>query len=300
MLVRSSPWQKGLLVVLYCQGFWLFTSRLQTSLHLVPPAPRRTLAAQAGWTAIRRLLGPPRHGSSPSGVGAGRQRSDMDNELTTLGIREKGGYPQLFGISAADRLQHMLIIGKSGTGKTTLARNMAVHDIEHFRGVAFVDPHGDEAERLLDEVPRGRADHLVYFDAADQGHPPGLNLLEAVDPADRPLVVASIVAIFKALWADSWGPRLEYILANSIATLLEVPAKKGGATLLGIPRLLTSEGYRAWVLSFVRDPRVLSFWQVEFEGWGERLQAEATSPVLNKTGRLLLSPVLRNILGQVT
>lgn len=223
----------------------------------------------------------------------------MDTTPTPIGMRERGGYPELFGISPRDRLQHLHLLGKSGSGKTTLMRNLLIGDVEAGRGVAFVDPHGDEAERLLDEIPASRTDGFVYFDAADQAHPVGLNLLEAVAPSRRALMTASVVAAFKALWSESWGPRLEYILANAVAALLEVPPEKGGATLLGVPRLLIDEAYRVWVLAQVRDPRVLSFWQGEYEGWGARLQAEATAPVLNKAGRLLLSPMLRNILGQV-
>ena len=180
-------------------------------------------------------------------------------EHARLGIREIYGDPAFFGLSEEDRRQHLYLIGKSGSGKTTLLRNMLIADIEAGRGVCLLDPHGDEAERLLDEIPSWRADDVVYWDVSDQHHPLSLNLLEAVAPDARSLVANNVVATFSHLWADFWGPQSEYVLLNAVLALLEFPIHKGGASLLWVSRMLTDENYRAVVLSYVTDPRVLSF-----------------------------------------
>jgi hypothetical protein len=216
-----------------------------------------------------------------------------------IGVREGFGEARLFGIGEDDKRQHVYCIGKSGTGKSTLLRNLIVQDIEAGRGVGLIDPHGDLAEEILELVPRRRTDDLIYLDAGDLEHPVGINLLEQVADDERHLVVSNVVSTFRHLWAESWGPRSEYILANAVAALLEFPAEKGGATLLGVPRMLVDEHFRARVLSYVTDPRTRAFWELEFEAWPERLRAEAAAPLENKAGRLVASPVLRHILGQV-
>ena len=47
----------------------------------------------------------------------------------------------------------MAVIGKTGTGKTTLLKSLIVQLIESGHGVGLIDPHGDLAEELLDFVP---------------------------------------------------------------------------------------------------------------------------------------------------
>jgi len=212
-----------------------------------------------------------------------------------IGERQGWGDPLPFGISAADRRQHVYIIGKTGSGKTTLLHNLIVQHIALGHGVGLIDPHGDLAEELLHHIPPNRADHLVYFNPGDLEFPTGLNLLANVAPDDRHLVASGIVGAFKGLWRDSWGPRLEYILYNAIVALLDC----GNSTLLGVNRLLTDEAYRARVIRQVRDPFIRSFWADEYSNYDPRFQREAIAPIQNKIGQFLLNPVVRNILGQV-
>jgi hypothetical protein len=162
-------------------------------------------------------------------------------------------------------------------------------------GVGLIDPHGDLAEDLLNHLPPHRADHLVYFNPGDLDFPVGLNLLANVPPDERHLVASGIVGAFKGIWRDSWGPRLEYILYNAVAALLDCQ----NTTLLGVNRLLTDERYRAWVVRQVQDPFIRDFWEHEFAGYDPRFQREAIAPIQNKLGQFLQSPVIRNILGQV-
>lgn len=205
-----------------------------------------------------------------------------------------------FGISVADRRRHVYVIGKTGSGKSTLLRNLVVQDIEAGRGLMLLDPHGDLAEELLDYIPPRRTEDVIYVAPADLSHPVGFNLLEQVPPDDRPLVAASIVATFKHLWRDSWGPRLEYVLYNTIAALLDYPPSRGGVSLLGVPRMFTDPEYRTRVVREIQDPRTRAFWTQEFETYPERFAAEVVSPIQNKVGALLAAPAVRNMLGQAT
>jgi hypothetical protein len=209
-----------------------------------------------------------------------------------IGERQGWGEPQRFGISQVDQRQHIYVIGKTGSGKTTLLRNMIVQHLDLGHGVGVIDPHGDLAEELLQHIPPSRADHLCYFNPGDLEFPVGLNLLANVAPDDRHLVASGIVGAFKSIWRDSWGPRLEYILYNSIAALLDCE----NTTLLGVNRLLTDDTYRAWVVRQIKDPFIREFWADEFEGYDERFRREAIAPIQNKLGQFLLNPVVRNIM----
>ena len=219
----------------------------------------------------------------------------MNDTPITIGERDGWGGPQPFGISAVDERQHIYIIGKTGSGKTTLLRNLILQHIMRGHGVGLIDPHGDLAEELLNHIPPARADHLVYFNPGDIEFPIGLNLLANVASDDRHLVASGIVSAFKGIWRDSWGPRLEYILYNAVAALLECE----NTTLLGVNRMLTDDKFRARVIRQIEDPFIRGFWAEEYAGYDERFRREAIAPIQNKLGQFLLNPVVRNILGQV-
>jgi len=201
-----------------------------------------------------------------------------------------------FGIKRDDRRRHMYIIGKTGMGKTVLLENLAISDIEAGEGVAIVDPHGEFAQRVLDFVPSNRVNDVIYFNPADRDHPVAFNVMENVDPQVKHLVASGLVGVFQKIWADTWGPRLEYVLRNSILALLEYP----GSTLLGIMRILVDKDYRKKVVAKVTDPVVKSFWNDEFSKYPDRFQAEAVNPIQNKVGQFLSSSLIRNIVGQTT
>jgi hypothetical protein len=219
----------------------------------------------------------------------------MNHDTIQLGIREAWGQTVPFGISLPDLRQHIYVIGKTGSGKTTLLRNMIIQHIALGHGVGLIDPHGDLAEELLNHIPRWRTDHLVYFNPSDLEFPVAMNLLANVPKDERHLVASGIVGAFKSIWPDSWGPRMEYILYNAIAALLDCQ----NTSLLGVNRMLTDENYRAWVIRQIKDPFIKEFWEHEFAGYDERFRREAIAPIQNKLGQFLLNPVIRNILGQV-
>ncbi|MFA6428010.1 MAG: CxxC-x17-CxxC domain-containing protein [Candidatus Buchananbacteria bacterium] len=200
-----------------------------------------------------------------------------------------------FGIKRRDRRQHMYVIGKSGVGKSTMLENMIVSDIMRGEGVAVVDPHGDLAEKIMQYIPSWRINDVAYFNPADLSFPVAFNPLESVDEAQKHLVASGVVGVFKKIFAESWGPRLEYLLRNAILALLDYP----GSTLLGIMRILVDKGYRAKVLEKVKDPVVKSFWVDEYAKYPDRFQVEAVAPIQNKVGQFLSNFLIRNIVGQV-
>ncbi len=215
-------------------------------------------------------------------------------EVTPFAVTDFRNTPRKFGIKLDDRRRHVYIIGKTGMGKSVLLENMITSDIRAGHGVAVTDPHGDLVEKIIDLVPSHRVNDVVYFNPADVDFPLAFNPLESVDPKYRHLVASGLVGVFKKIWADSWGPRLEYILRNAILALLEYP----NSTLLGIPRILVDKYYRKRVLEKVADPVVRSFWIDEYDNYNEKFRSEAISPIQNKIGQFLSSAIIRNIVGQ--
>ncbi|MFH0830439.1 MAG: type IV secretion system DNA-binding domain-containing protein, partial [Parcubacteria group bacterium] len=200
-----------------------------------------------------------------------------------------------FGIKRDDRRKHVYLIGKTGMGKTTMLQNMIIGDIYAGNGVAIVDPHGDVSEDILDFIPDNRVNDVVYFNPADLDYPIAFNVFERVSDEHKDLVASGLVGVFKKLYAESWGPRLEYILRNTLLALLDYPQ----ATLLGVLRILVDKKYRNDVLEKIEDPVVKSFWLDEFANYNEKFRTEAIAPIQNKVGQFLSSTVIRNIVGQV-
>ena len=193
------------------------------------------------------------------------------------------------------RTKHVHVIGPTGSGKTTLLLNMIIQDMRKGSGFAVIDPKGDLSWEILKYVPVGRFDDVVLFDPTDRERPVGFNVLEAVEPEQRSLAASQVVLIFKKLFYDSWGPRLEHILRFSVLTLLEVPR----ATLIDIPYLLIDREYRERLLVYVTNPIVRDFWEGEFrEITRGRDYIVTIEPILNKVGPWLAYPEIRNIVGQ--
>ena len=223
--------------------------------------------------------------------------ADLDKEsrqqITFIGKTEFKNKMTTFGIKRPDRGRHVYIIGKTGTGKSTLIANMAIEDIRKGEGVAVIDPHGDLIQTLLQYIPRHRLNDICYFNPADPDYDYPLNILEVGNKAQQELVASGIVSIFHKLYANSWGPRLEHILRNTLLTLTGVP----GTTLADVPRILTEKGYRQQIVSQIKSPTLHNFWKNEFEPMGDRLRQEAISPILNKVGQFVSSPLIRKIVS---
>ncbi len=218
----------------------------------------------------------------------------INSEITTFAETTFRNRKIKFGIKTDDRRRHMYLIGKTGMGKSTILENMIVADIRAGKGVAVVDPHGDLAEKVMQYIPTERIKDIIYFNPTDTEFPIAFNIVEAVDIKVRHLVASGLVGVFKKLWADSWGPRLEYILRNAILAVLDYP----NSTLLSVIQMLSDKAYRKKVMAEVKDPVVKSFWLKEFASYADKFASEAVSPIQNKVGQFLSSSLIRNIVGQ--
>lgn len=197
-----------------------------------------------------------------------------------------------FGIKRADRRAHMYLIGKTGVGKSTLLESLIRQDIERGEGVAVFDPHGDLVTRVHSSLPVGRT--ALFLNLSDPALAVRFNPFAGVAPEKRPLASANLVEIFKKIWADSWGPRLEHLMRNAFLVLLDYP----GGTLADIPRLLEDKTFRLAVVGYATNEQVRTFWQGEYERYPPAMRAQVTAPVENKVGAFLSDPrVLRLVSG---
>jgi len=217
-----------------------------------------------------------------------------NKDMTYLGQATFRDKNVLFGIKRRDRRQHVYILGKSGTGKSSLMFNMIIQNIANGDGVCMVDPHGENVEAVLSAIPPHRVKDVVYFNPADTDFHIGFNVLETVDSKYKHLVASGLMGIFTKIWANAWSARMEYILNNAILALLDTP----GTTLLGIPRMLVDKEYRQKIINNLKDPVIKAFWVHEYEAWQDKFRNEAIAPIQNKVGQFLSTSIIRNIVGQ--
>ncbi|MBM3260885.1 hypothetical protein FJY93_00530 [Candidatus Kaiserbacteria bacterium] len=221
------------------------------------------------------------------------QKND-DRRITYFAATHTRGKREMFGIRAIDRGKHMYVIGKTGMGKSTMLENMAIQDIQNGEGIAYIDPHGSTADKLLDFVPYDRIKDVVYFAPFDVDHPLGFNVMEDVGYDKRHLVVSGLMGALKRIWVDAWSARMEYILQNTLLALLEYP----GSNLLDVNRMLTNKTFRTVVVEKITDPIVRAFWTEEFANFTDTYTREATPAIQNKIGQFTANPLIRNIVGQ--
>ena len=170
-----------------------------------------------------------------------------------------------FGIRQPDRLSHLYLIGRTGTGKSTLMETLARHDLQQSRGLCVIDPHGDLVERLRDHAESiGRP--CFYWDAAATEQPFGFNPLRRVRDDKVPVAVSGVLEALRKLWPDAWGVRMEHVLRNSLYALIE----RDGSVLPDILRLYADKAFRKGVIYSVRNDVVRTFWLHEFAKYQER------------------------------
>lgn len=218
----------------------------------------------------------------------------IDENISAFGLTNFRGINHQFGMLRYDRSRHVYIIGQTGAGKSGTLELFALSDIFHGQGYAIIDPHGDFAVDNMRFIPGSRVKDVVYFNPSDTAYPLGFNPLEVTNPNQKSNISSEVIGVLKRMFGDSWGPRLEYILRYTILALLDRPE----TTMLDITRMLTDKKFRKETLSYCTDTVVLQFWNIEFNSWTEKFQAEAIAPVLNKVGAFTANPVIRNIIGQ--
>jgi DNA helicase HerA-like ATPase len=217
----------------------------------------------------------------------------MDRDISYFGETNNRSRRTRFGIRQADRLLHTLVLGKTGTGKSTLLATLAMQDIEGGRGCAVIDPHGDLVERLYREAPAVSRDRIVYFNAPDPACPYGYNPLRRVPDDTVALSASGLMETMEKQWPSAWGVRMEHVLRNSLYTLLS----RDGSTLPDLLRLYYDPAFRADVVGAVPNPAVRQFWRTEFDPLTLRQQAELIAPIQNKLGALLSDPAVFRILA---
>lgn len=218
----------------------------------------------------------------------------IDENISAFGLTNFRGINHQFGMLRYDRSRHVYIIGQTGAGKSGTLELFALSDIFHGQGYAIIDPHGDFAVDNMRFIPGSRVKDVVYFNPSDTAYPLGFNPLEVTNPSQKSNISSEVIGVLKRMFGESWGPRLEYILRYTILALLDRPE----TTMLDITRMLTDKKFRKETLSYCTDTVVLQFWNIEFNSWTEKFQAEAIAPVLNKVGAFTANPVIRNIIGQ--
>jgi hypothetical protein len=194
-------------------------------------------------------------------------------------------------IRADDRRRHAYVVGKTGTGKSTLLLNLIAQDASQGRGLCVIEPHGDLIADCLRRIPRSRTNDVILFDPAE--HPIAFSPLACRNPQQRPLVAAGVLSAMKKVFAvdEITAPRMLYILRNVLLALVEQPE----ATLLDVPRMLADAMFRRQVVARLADPLVRAFWENEFAGWHDRYRIEAIAPIQNKVGQFLTSPLIRKV-----
>lgn len=214
------------------------------------------------------------------------------SHVTTIG-RTNGRPPhRVFGIRDHDRAQHMYVLGRTGTGKSTLLESLARQDIERGNGVAVIDPHGDLATRLHRYANQVRPADAIYLAPAEPGNPYTYNPLKRVPVHLVPLAASGVLESFRKLWANEWGVRMEHILRNTLYALLEA----GDASLPDVIRMFSERSFRSSVLAKVQNEQVLRFWKSEYEKYNPRYRQEAIAPIQNKVGAFLADPRLRRVI----
>jgi energy-coupling factor transporter ATP-binding protein EcfA2 len=237
----------------------------------------------------RMTHSPPRRGRVIIGAMPPFSDSDVTRFARTT-FRLEG---RLFGIRRGDRRAHMYVIGKTGTGKSTLLKTLIGQDVMNGEGLAVFDPHGDLVEEVRASLPERRSADLLYLNLPDPALRLRFNPLAGIPPERQPLAAANLIDIFSKIWADAWGPRLEHILRNACLTLLEQPH----ATLADIPRLFEDAAFRKQTVSRLRNKRVEAFWTKEYDRYPPYVRSQAIAPVQNKVGAFLADPRIFRVLA---
>ncbi|OGM59111.1 hypothetical protein A3A75_05540 [Candidatus Woesebacteria bacterium RIFCSPLOWO2_01_FULL_39_10] len=206
---------------------------------------------------------------------------------------ERGVY-----IGDSDRMRHVYIIGKTGTGKSELLKDMILQDIRNGKGVCFMDPHGDAIEELLQMIPPERAEDVIYFRPSDTERPMGLNLLEANTEDQKHFAATAVINMMYKLF-DPYktgivGPRFEHAVRNAMLTAMS----EEGSTFVEVMRILTDARYVQELLPKVQDPIVRRYWTDQIAQTSDFHKSEVLDYITSKFGRFVTNRMIRNIIGQ--
>jgi type IV secretory pathway TraG/TraD family ATPase VirD4 len=219
-------------------------------------------------------------------------RSMLSGNVTHFAQADFRNVQRVFGIKDDDRFSHVYVIGKTGTGKSTLLETMAVQDVRRGAGLALIDPHGDLVERIASQIPEWRQRDVVYLNASDPHQPFGYNPLRHVREDRIPLAASGFLEVFKKMWPDAWGVRMEHILRNVLLALLEQP----DATMHDILRIFSDKKFRTAVAKSLKNATVKTFFEKEYDRYSFGYRADGVASIQNKVGAFLADPILNRIL----
>ncbi len=215
-----------------------------------------------------------------------------------LGMSTYRGIKKPVYLSDGDRLRHIYIVGKTGTGKSELLKDLIIQDIRSGKGVCFIDPHGDAVEDLLQMIPPERAEEVIYFDPSDTERPMGLNLLEAKTEDQKHFAATAVINMMYKLF-DPYktgivGPRFEHAVRNAMLTAMS----EEGSTFVEVMRILTDSKYVEELLPKVQDPIVRRYWTDQIAQTSDFHKSEVLDYIVSKFGRFVTNKMMRNIIGQ--
>lgn len=225
---------------------------------------------------------------------------NMPDKGLLLGYNVFRGVKKPIRLDIGDRQRHMYVVGQTGTGKSTFLENLALQDMLSGGGFAFVDPHGDTAEKLLSMVPKERTEDVIYFSPADMEYPMGLNLFEHKTADEKDFLIQEVLNMLYKLYDPQhqgiMGPRYEHLFRNAALTVMADPE---GGTFVDIPKLFRDQKFVQQKLQFVKDQNVLEFWQKEMpQSQRSNEFGEVVSWFVSKFGAFLSNEMMRNIIGQ--
>lgn len=225
---------------------------------------------------------------------------NVPEEGMLLGYNVFRGAKKPIRLSQHDRQRHMYVVGQTGTGKSTFLENLALQDMLNGNGFAFVDPHGDTAEKLLSMVPKERTEDVIYFCPAEMDYPMGLNLFEFHNEDQKDFIIQEVLNMLYKLYDPQrqgiMGPRYEDMFRNAALAVMSDPA---GGTFIEIPQLFRDPVFLKQKLQHVKDQTVLDFWQKQFPSMQRSNESgEVTAWFVSKFGAFLSNEMMRNIIGQ--
>ena len=224
--------------------------------------------------------------------------SQIPTEGLFLGSSAYRGLKRPVYIGNEDRMRHVYIIGKTGTGKSELLKGMILQDIKEGKGLCFMDPHGDAVEDLLKLIPPERAEDVIYFNPNDTERPMGMNLLEATTEDEKHFAATSIINLMYKLF-DPYktgivGPRFEHGVRNAMLTVMAEP----GNTFVELVRAMTDSKFVQRLLPMVTDPIVRRYWTDQIAQTSDFHKSEVLDYTVSKFGRFVTNKLIRNIIGQ--
>lgn len=224
--------------------------------------------------------------------------SEIPTEGLYLGVSSYRGVKRPVYIGNEDRMRHVYVIGKTGTGKSELLKDMILQDIKSGKGLCFMDPHGDAIEDLLKLIPPERAEDVIYFNPSDIERPMGFNLLEASTEDQKHFAATAVINMMYKLF-DPYktgivGPRFEHAVRNAMLTAMAEP----GSTFVEIMRILTDSRFVQELLPKVTDPIIRRYWTDQIAQTSDFHKSEVLDYITSKFGRFVTNKLIRNIIGQ--